>query len=144
MTVVVDGADVIRIPLIQAPGAARRGLGKRAGSVGVAQLVDDVAPGSPNVDFAYLGAVSIGTPPQLFLLSMFLDWDHAYDSDIDSGSGVLWVADQDCRGCNVSNAKLFNPKASISIKSIAQEIDIEYGTGKSELLKCFDRRQRSM
>lgn len=125
---VVNGADVIRVPLIQRSGKGGRGLGKRAGVVGVAQLVDDVFPGQPNVDLGYLGAVSIGTPPQEFLLRMVLDRDQGLCLDIDSGSGVLWVADQDCRGCNVSNAVLFNPSASTSIKSIG-EIDVEYGIG---------------
>jgi hypothetical protein len=46
--------------------------------VGVAQLVDDVVPGQPDVDLGYLGTVSIGTPPQEFLLRMFLGCGQAY------------------------------------------------------------------
>jgi hypothetical protein len=69
---------VIRIPLIQRESTGRRGLGKRAAVVGVAQLVDDVVPGQPDVDLGYLGAVSIGTPPQEFLLRMFLGRGQAY------------------------------------------------------------------
>jgi hypothetical protein len=46
--------------------------------VGAAPLVDDVVPGQPDVDLGYLGAVSIGTPPQEFLLRMFLGRAQAY------------------------------------------------------------------
>jgi hypothetical protein len=46
--------------------------------VGAAPLVDDVVPSQPDVDLGYLGAVSIGTPPQEFLLRMFLGRDQAY------------------------------------------------------------------
>ena len=46
--------------------------------VGAAPLVDDVVPGQPDVDLGYLGAVSIGTPPQEFLLRMFPGNGQAY------------------------------------------------------------------
>jgi hypothetical protein len=61
----VRGAELIRIPLIQAP-TTRSKFGKR--TIGYTPLTDDVLPGVPNVDLSYLAEVEIGTPPQTFLL----------------------------------------------------------------------------
>ena len=60
-------AELIRVPLTRSSGPLRSGLAKRI--VGYSELVDVVFPGIPNIDLAYLGAVSIGQPPQEFLLS---------------------------------------------------------------------------
>lgn len=61
---VVRSAELIKIPLHR---LSATNLGKR--SIGYSPLLDDVAPGYPDVDLSYFGEVSIGTPPQKFLLS---------------------------------------------------------------------------
>jgi hypothetical protein len=63
----VSSAELIKIPLIQLSKPAGSGFSKRF-VVGYSDLTDDVIPGQPNVDLSYLGRVSIGTPPQTFLL----------------------------------------------------------------------------
>jgi hypothetical protein len=57
----------------------------------------------------------------------------AYVAEVDSGSGVVWVADQGCRGCNVSDAKLFDPQTSKSIVDLDQTITVEYGIGMTQI-----------
>jgi hypothetical protein len=52
------------------------------------------------------------------------------DVDIDTGSGVLWVTDIGCRGCNVSNAKLFDAKLSSTQHSDGSGFEIIYGQGR--------------
>ena len=61
----VLAAELIRVPLVQRD-ASSLGLSKRA--LGISPLISDVIPGSPDVDLEYLGEVSIGTPPQNFLV----------------------------------------------------------------------------
>jgi hypothetical protein len=66
-TVVVGGAELLRIPLIQSSVPTKRNFFKRA--VGFAPLLDDVIPPSPQpIDLAYYGLVSIGSPSQDFYL----------------------------------------------------------------------------
>jgi hypothetical protein len=66
--VVVDAADVIRVPLIR---RETPGLSLRKRGIGYSSLVDHVQPQfSVNKDMSYLGAVSVGTPPQTFLLGV--------------------------------------------------------------------------
>jgi len=64
-SLVVHAAELIRVPLVQRD-ASSFGLRKR--EVGYSPLISDVVPGSPAFDLAYLGEVSIGTPPQSFLV----------------------------------------------------------------------------
>jgi hypothetical protein len=64
--IIVGGAELIRIPLIQSSVPATRNLIKR--TVGFSPLLDDVIPPPEDIDIAYLGLVSIGSPSQDFYL----------------------------------------------------------------------------
>lgn len=120
-------ADLIRIPLTQrtSRGTDAKRLARR--SVGFVQLVDEVVLGG-YTDLAYYGEVNIGSPPQSFLVRMVPRQKHA-ELVIDSGSGTLWVADVDCVGCNVSDARLFDPKRSASSRNLNIPIEVIYGQG---------------
>jgi hypothetical protein len=64
----VHAAELVRIPLAQreaSPALRRR-------DTGYSPLVSDVIPGADAIDLAYFGEVSIGTPPQSFLVSTAL------------------------------------------------------------------------
>lgn len=50
-------------------------------------------------------------------------------AEMDSGSSVLWVIDQDCRGCNASTAHLYDADASSTHKDLGSDIKIQYGIG---------------
>lgn len=71
----VSAAELIKIPLFPiqrdvAQNNLRSNLAKRA--IGYAPLVDHVSFQGINVDVSYLGLVSIGTPPQNFLVGIAL------------------------------------------------------------------------
>ena len=72
---IADAADIVRVPLvprqrINEQGAFSGTLAKR--KIGYSPLVDHVVYQGNYVDIAYLGLVSIGTPPQSFLLGISL------------------------------------------------------------------------
>jgi len=72
---IADAADIVRVPLIprqriNEEGAFSGTLAKR--KIGYSPLVDHVVDQGNYVDIAYLGLVSIGTPPQSFLLGISL------------------------------------------------------------------------
>ena len=71
----VEAAELIKIPLFPiernpVQNNLRSNLAKRA--IGYASLIDHVAFTGVNVDVSYLGSVSIGTPPQTFLIGISL------------------------------------------------------------------------
>ncbi|KAJ2725503.1 hypothetical protein GGI07_001259 [Coemansia sp. Benny D115] len=63
----------------------------------------------------YYGEVGVGSPPQLFKL------------DLDTGSGDVWLAGQQCEVC--SRHRKFNPKKSSSYKAEGRKWGISYGDG---------------
>ena len=63
----VSGAELIKVPLIRLPKPAGSGFSKRS-IIGFSSLTEDVFPGQPYIDYAYLGQVGIGNPQQDFLL----------------------------------------------------------------------------
>ena len=65
----VHATEIIRIPLIRKSPDSTTKLDRR--EVGYSPLLDHVLPNSVTQDLAYLGAVSIGTPPQTFLVRKF-------------------------------------------------------------------------
>lgn len=72
----VRGAELIKVPLVQRSMPAGGGLSKRS-TIGYAPLTDDVDPKGNNimVDLGYLGEVSIGNPPQTFLLGKYFHYE---------------------------------------------------------------------
>jgi cathepsin D len=73
-----------------------------------------------NVDSSYIGAVSVGTPPQSFNVVL------------DTGSSDFWVAASDCSTCAIKNT--FNPSSSSTIQQPqsptgSKEVQIQYGSG---------------
>lgn len=127
---IADAADIIRVPLVprqrlNEQGAFSGSLAKR--KIGYSPLVDHVVFQGNYVDIAYLGLVSIGTPPQSFLVGISLRKEA--EIDIDTGSGILWVADVGCRGCNVSTTHLFDGSLSSTAKKLTGTLQILYGRG---------------
>ncbi|KAF9805834.1 hypothetical protein IEO21_08923 [Rhodonia placenta] len=87
------------------------GFNKRATTGGLAMI-------NQEADESYLGQVSVGTPPQDFLLIL------------DTGSSDLWFSSTDCSGCP-SDTPSFSTSASSTYKpnTSTEGISITYGTG---------------
>uniref|UniRef100_A0A8C6E399 Peptidase A1 domain-containing protein n=1 Tax=Moschus moschiferus TaxID=68415 RepID=A0A8C6E399_MOSMO len=70
-----------------------------------------------HLDIAYVGVITIGTPPQEFRVVF------------DTGSANLWVPSTTCKSpaCRTHNA--FNPQNSLSYGEVGKPISIVYGSG---------------
>ncbi|XP_015682377.1 gastricsin-like, partial [Protobothrops mucrosquamatus] len=69
------------------------------------------------MDMSYYGEISIGTPPQNFMVLF------------DTGSSNLWVPSIYCQSQSCSNHALFNPSQSSTYSSNGQTFSIQYGSG---------------
>ncbi|XP_070795836.1 gastricsin-like [Pituophis catenifer annectens] len=69
------------------------------------------------MDMSYYGEISIGTPPQNFMVLF------------DTGSSNLWVSSVYCQSPTCENHPLFNPNESSSYSSNGQTFSIQYGSG---------------
>jgi hypothetical protein len=137
LSITGDAAQIIKVPLIRSPTSSERGNRRQAGNrkstrrrIGYSPLTDHVEFGSVTQDISYLGAVSLGTPPQTFLLGIPIG---VVNVDVDTGSGVLWVADKDCVGCNVSDAQLFDVSLSTTQRNGGTEFVLDYGKGNDSM-----------
>ncbi|XP_065260293.1 gastricsin-like [Emys orbicularis] len=69
------------------------------------------------MDASYYGEISIGTPPQNFLVLF------------DTGSSNLWVPSVYCQSQACSNHARFNPSQSSTYSSKGQTFSLQYGSG---------------
>ncbi|XP_030077409.1 gastricsin [Microcaecilia unicolor] len=69
------------------------------------------------MDTYYFGEISIGTPPQNFLVLF------------DTGSSNLWVASTYCQSQACTNHPLFNPSQSSTYTSNQVQFSMSYGSG---------------
>uniref|UniRef100_A0A8C9C668 Peptidase A1 domain-containing protein n=1 Tax=Phocoena sinus TaxID=42100 RepID=A0A8C9C668_PHOSS len=71
-----------------------------------------------DVSLAYVGNISVGTPPQQFKVLF------------DTGSGDLWVPSIYCYSRPCRTHKLFNPHTSTTFRLWGRPIDLIYGSGR--------------
>ncbi|KAM4796922.1 gastricsin-like [Rhinophrynus dorsalis] len=83
-------------------------------------------PLSNYMDMSYYGEISIGTPPQNFLVLF------------DTGSSNLWVASTYCQSQACTNHPLFNPSQSSTYTSNQQQFSLQYGTGSLTGILGYD------
>ncbi|XP_053560681.1 gastricsin-like [Bombina bombina] len=69
------------------------------------------------MDACYYGQISVGTPPQNFMVLF------------DTGSSNLWVASTYCQSSACQNHPLFNPSQSSTYTSNNQQFSMQYGSG---------------
>uniref|UniRef100_A0A8C5LPT2 Peptidase A1 domain-containing protein n=1 Tax=Leptobrachium leishanense TaxID=445787 RepID=A0A8C5LPT2_9ANUR len=69
------------------------------------------------MDTYYYGEISIGTPPQNFLVLF------------DTGSSNLWVPSTSCQSQACGNHDLFNPSQSSTYTTNGQQFSMSYGSG---------------
>ncbi|KAL7869469.1 hypothetical protein AOLI_G00134570 [Acnodon oligacanthus] len=70
-----------------------------------------------DADMSYYGVISIGTPPQSFLVIF------------DTGSSNLWIPSVYCSSTACNNHHRFNPSQSSTFQNTNQPLSIQYGTG---------------
>ncbi|XP_064895099.1 LOW QUALITY PROTEIN: gastricsin [Columba livia] len=79
-------------------------------------------PITNHLDSSYFGEISIGTPPQNFLVLF------------DTGSSSLWVPSTYCQSPPCYNHAKFNPSASSTFTSSNQTYNVSYGSGTLTVL----------
>ncbi|XP_059961297.1 pregnancy-associated glycoprotein 2-like [Mesoplodon densirostris] len=70
------------------------------------------------LDLAYVGNITIGTPPQEFKVIF------------DTGSADLWVPSTYCDSVPCYKHKVFNPHASTTFRLSGLPVDLTYGSGR--------------
>ncbi|XP_051849004.1 pepsin B [Antechinus flavipes] len=78
------------------------------------------------LDSFYFGEISIGTPPQNFLVLF------------DTGSSNLWVPSTYCQTQACSNHNRFNPGGSSTFRSGGQTFTLSYGSGSLTVVLGYD------
>uniref|UniRef100_A0A670Z8T6 pepsin A n=1 Tax=Pseudonaja textilis TaxID=8673 RepID=A0A670Z8T6_PSETE len=81
------------------------------------------------LDNEYIGTISIGTPPQQFIVIF------------DTGSSNLWVPSVYCSSEACSNHHKFNPQQSSTFQATSQSVSITYGTGSMTGFLGYDTVQ---
>ncbi|KAM6310966.1 gastricsin [Podargus strigoides] len=87
-------------------------------------VVDE--PMTSHLDSSYFGEISMGTPPQNFLVLF------------DTGSSNLWVPSTYCQTAACSNHAEFNPNDSSTFISNGQTYTLSYGSGALTVVLGYD------
>uniref|UniRef100_A0A8B9CYV5 pepsin A n=1 Tax=Anser brachyrhynchus TaxID=132585 RepID=A0A8B9CYV5_9AVES len=103
-------------------------LSSRVGSKFFSGLTSGVTtePLENIMDAEYVGAISIGTPPQQFLVLF------------DTGSSDLWVPSVDCSSPACGEHERFDHRLSATHRPTGQPISIQYGTGSVAGVLAYD------
>uniref|UniRef100_A0A8D0ETI4 Peptidase A1 domain-containing protein n=1 Tax=Strix occidentalis caurina TaxID=311401 RepID=A0A8D0ETI4_STROC len=83
-------------------------------------------PMTSHLDSSYFGEISIGTPPQNFLVLF------------DTGSSNLWVPSTYCQTPACLNHTMFNPSESSTFVSNGQTYTLSYGSGTLTVVLGYD------
>ncbi|XP_078098299.1 pepsin A-like [Mustelus asterias] len=78
------------------------------------------------LDLSYYGTISVGTPPQSFVVVF------------DTGSANLWVPSDYCNSPACDDHRKFNPQTSSTFKMGNRYVDIQYGTGRMTGVLGYD------
>ncbi|XP_047927138.1 pepsin B-like [Anser cygnoides] len=82
-----------------------------------------------HLDSSYFGKISIGTPPQNFLVLF------------DTGSSNLWVPSTLCQTPACRNHAKFNPRASSTFINNSRTYSLSYGSGSLTVMLGYDTLQ---
>uniref|UniRef100_A0A8C6YWE4 Gastricsin-like n=1 Tax=Nothoprocta perdicaria TaxID=30464 RepID=A0A8C6YWE4_NOTPE len=83
-------------------------------------------PMTNHLDSSYFGEISMGTPPQSFLVLF------------DTGSSNLWVPSIYCQTAACTNHARFNPSQSSTFTNNGQSYTLSYGSGALTVLLGYD------
>ncbi|XP_040472496.1 LOW QUALITY PROTEIN: gastricsin [Falco naumanni] len=83
-------------------------------------------PMTSHLDSSYFGEISIGTPPQNFMVLF------------DTGSSNLWVPSVYCQSQACTNHALFQPSDSSTFVNNGQSFTLSYGSGSLSVVLGYD------